>query len=655
MQDCYGWLDGQPWYESEFRTWTDAFKPFSNIVFEEHVDGEWISWPVEVPTNHGVPGDGGELPSVWEFVQRILDWMLERVEGSHLPAAATPAHGPLPADTPAWLHRMAGDVVDTDRPDPGEGAKLAVEVRALHAALRIARRLPVDPREHTADHHRGILWLLEKFMGWLLRELGEEVEKHDASRRLWMMLDFAFTCVKGLIEDGVVVHGFDHVNDIEWSDWLRKHGASASTMNSPFVRGVYDYVFGYRGGDPDHPDIEAGTCMHGLYRLLVTYKGAIFWKMQAGMGDTVFSPLYLYLKAKGVKFEFFRKVENLGLSADGRHVETIRMEKQVTLLVDEYDPLAQVRNVPSWPSEPRWETEIDGRKVLQIAEAEDLRGGKVDLESSWSPWKGVGHEELKRGEQFHQVVLGISLAGLKDVCSELIEGPHANAGFAAMCRQVETVQTLALQLWLAKPAEDLGSISPGAALTAYAQPFNTWADMSHLDRREDWPAGHHPHSIAYFCGPLKDAKTIPPYSDHDFPRVEAAAVRESARRWLDENAGHLWPKIAPEAHPNGLEWSELVDLRDRSGEQRLDAQYWRANIDPSQRYVLSVTNSSRHRLPADGSGYENLFLVGDWVKTSINAGCVEAATMAGLVAARAITGTPVSIHGEHVPVAGGPA
>ena len=36
------------------------------------------------------------------------------------------------------------------------------------------------------------------------------------------------------------------------------------------------------------------------------------------MGDVVFTPFYGVLRARGVKFAFFHRVEELRLSADGR-------------------------------------------------------------------------------------------------------------------------------------------------------------------------------------------------------------------------------------------------------------------------------------------------------------------------------------------------
>jgi uncharacterized protein with NAD-binding domain and iron-sulfur cluster len=84
------------------------------------------------------------------------------------------------------------------------------------------------------------------------------------------------------------------------------------------------------------------------------------------------------------------------------------------------------------------------------------------------------------------------------------------------------------------------------------------------------------------------------------------------------------------------------------GEQRLEAQYFRANVEPTEHYVLSVTDSTRFRLRADQSGYSNLYLTGDWTKNLINAGCIEAAVTSGMLTALAIEGKPLAIQGEAV-------
>ena len=50
--------------------------------------------------------------------------------------------------------------------------------------------------------------------------------------------------------------------------------------------------------------------------------------------------------------------------------------------------------------------------------------------------------------------------------------------------------------------------------------------------------------------------------------------------------------------------------------------------------------SDAHRLRADESGYDNLFLAGDWTDNGLNAGCIEAAVLSGLRAANAVLGRP---------------
>src|SRR5439155_16200756 len=120
--------------------------------------------------------------------------------------------------------------------------------------------LPSDTTQHPPAHHQGILWLVDRFMERLKRLVRDEIETHDAARRLWVLMDFAATHLRGLLIDGVVFRGFDFIDDWEWSDWLRKHGASELTMQSPLVRGSYDYIFGFRQWDKTLPAVAAVTC-----------------------------------------------------------------------------------------------------------------------------------------------------------------------------------------------------------------------------------------------------------------------------------------------------------------------------------------------------------------------------------------------------------
>jgi uncharacterized protein with NAD-binding domain and iron-sulfur cluster len=59
--------------------------------------------------------------------------------------------------------------------------------------------------------------------------------------------------------------------------------------------------------------------------------------------------------------------------------------------------------------------------------------------------------------------------------------------------------------------------------------------------------------------------------------------------------------------------------------------------------VLSQPGATELRFGQAESGVKALLLTGDWTRTDMNCGCVEAATSSGMLAARAISNEPASI------------
>ena len=59
-----------------------------------------------------------------------------------------------------------------------------------------------------------------------------EVERDTAWRRTWIGIDWVLTNLHGMIRDGVIERGFDAINDWDYQDWLRRHGASEMTVTS---------------------------------------------------------------------------------------------------------------------------------------------------------------------------------------------------------------------------------------------------------------------------------------------------------------------------------------------------------------------------------------------------------------------------------------
>ncbi len=295
-----------------------------------------------------------------------------------------------------------------------------------------------------------------------------------------------------------------------------------------------------------------------------------------------------------------------------------------------------MKDLPCWPSVPHYD---------QLVQGDALRTRKIDLEDFWSDWKDVGSVVLEEGVDFDIVVLGISIGAFPFVAADLAK---RDPKLATMIERVKTTQTQAFQLWLEPDLQKLGWTLGKPVLGAYVEPIDTWADMTHLIPREDWPADMTPGNLAYFCGALSDLEPVPGPSDRDYPKRQRERARTQALAFLKEDVRPLWPDATTQTDPGGIDWSLLVDPEGREGEARFDAQYWRAVTSPSERYVLSVAGSSTHRLRETGTRFSNLVLTGDYILTGISAGCVEAATMAGMQASRAICGTPTDIVGDFI-------
>jgi len=217
-----------------------------------------------------------------------------------------------------------------------------------------------------------------------------------------------------------------------------------------------------------------------------------------------------------------------------------------------------------------------------------------------------------------------------------------------MVDHVRTVATQAVQLWMEPTLEQLGWRHPSPVLDAYDDPFNTWADMSCLLPREDWRGPTRPASLAYLVGPLHEHAAPPPpgAAAAGFQQRQVEAVKARARRWLDRAAPGIWPAASRAGAVPGFDTSTLFTAGPCPDDARLDAQYIRANVAGSERYVQSLRGSTRHRLFVASCGVEGLYPVGDWLNTGINSGDVEAATITGLQAARAILGGACPIPGE---------
>ena len=154
--------------------------------------------------------------------------------------------------------------------------------------------------------------------------------------------------------------------------------------------------------------------------------------------------------------------------------------------------------------------------------------------------------------------------------------------------------------WLAEQEFD-GHV---VVVTGYAPPWDSWADMSQLLAVESGDAS----SLHYLVSTLPDDG------------------RAELDEWLDWHGHFLFAR-------DGARW----DPRDEV------MRYVRENKEGSARYVQSPPGSIGLRLRPGGSGVPNLWLAGDWTRTTLSAGSAEAAVQSGMLAARALGGHPVDI------------
>ena len=654
MKSVYGELGRHA--SQPLATWQDAFKPHNLINLMEKVDGQYLPWPVLAPVNDEVPGEGAGFPTAWEYIRRMLDGLLAEFGrwGARSAEAATGhALGKLGLqDDVSALRLHVRDAIQTDGSLSGAHAlwvsvggfvsqaarkigatagtsALQAEVGFLELAHALAHAIVPGVDESDQKDLDAIAWLLRRFSDWL-----ETVPLEDTpTRRLKQVVDFGGTIAAGLIRDGMIQPTQDwfRLDDLDFTDWLKKHGAHQRTVDSPLLQGIYDAIFST--GIP----AGAGTMIHLLLRMGFTYRGSVLWKMQAGMGDTIFGPLYTVLERRGVKFQYFHNVTALRLSADRSRIESIDIGIQATVKNGaDYQPLVDVNGLPCWPSDPLFD---------QLVEGEQLRAAQIDLENFWNGWQPVATRRLSAGVDFDECVLGISVAAFPFLCKELMDD-EANPCFGRMVDSIRTCETQALQLWLTPDLNRLGWPGDPPVVIPYLEPYDTWADMSHLLVRENWPPGHAAGHLAYLCSVLPDDEALPGPEDHGYPGRQLRRATENAKLWCRTAAWRLWPNAVMPGSPEELNWYWLVDPQNRRGEERLAAQYIRAVTSPSERYNLVAPGSSKARLRADQSGYSNLFLTGDWILTPLSAGCVEAAVMAGLQTAAAVLGKPTLIQGD---------
>jgi uncharacterized protein with NAD-binding domain and iron-sulfur cluster len=450
------------------------------------------------------------------------------------------------------------------------------------------------------------------------------------------LVDLSGAMLRGYWNDLIVPdRPFESLDSLDFRAWLLEHGATpAIVQGSSITHALYDTMFQYVDGDVARPSYAAGAALGVLTRMIGTFKGSVMWNIQAGMGEAVVAPVYDVLRANGVAFRFFRRVTRLEVA--GGAVSRIQLEVQAQVKQGDYVPtyLHPVQKLFCWPSQPFWDQLVDGDK---------LKAAGVNFESHWSAVPNPGAETLQAGVDYDQVVLAIAMGAYKPLnaepgmCADLIA---ANAGFANFVNKMDLVPSQGLQLWSGWTNEALGWTTGQAAMVSGPQYLNIWDDMSQVLRFEG-SAGA-PKTLRYITGTFKTQLHKEPSTATGTPAKALAAMREDAIAWLSNSSYVMWPKACD---GKSFRYEVLADPLNGTGVQRLDSQYLRPNIDPTECCVASTAGSTQYRLLPDQSGFGNLFLAGEATRHGFNTTTIEGAVMSGMAASRAICGQPAVIVG----------
>jgi uncharacterized protein with NAD-binding domain and iron-sulfur cluster len=633
LRQCYEELGRDP-EKCPIASWRDAlFADHFVGVMERSRSGDWLKWLAHFPPAPGLPGDPileNNPFTLRSYLSRMITLLRSLLFGTYTQQESDeePESDPSPITISTLIAKLTNllriGVLTT-------AASLSEALGVLAVAVK---SVPTYPENLVSR-------LVDEVVSNIRERLDSLVGMDEDIRYKSEVIDLVLAFMTGAVRFRLMTdpRGLSAIDGYDCREWLRMNGASERSLDSAFVRGLYDLALAYEDGDPARPGLAAGQALRGGMRMFFTYRGAFFWKMRVGMGDCVFAPFYEVLKKRGVRFEFFHRLENVKLSvaeklAPGErpYVEALEFDVQAKIeRGGEYKPLISIAGVPCWPSTPDFGQLVDGARMKE----EGWR-----FESHWDRRK-VETKTLYVARDFDFVVLGVSVGAIPYVCREILE---RDPRWRDMVANVKTVATQAFQIWMNEDMASLGWVDQPATLSAFAKPFDTWADMGHVIAWEDW--GKNPKSVAYFCNVLADPPAPADRSDAHYEARRREEVRRSAVGFLNNQIHHLWPRALRRA--GEFRWDLLADPNEPHreetpsalGESRFSWQHWVANVNPTDRYVLMLPGTLRYRISPLDHTYDNMTIAGDWTDCGYNAGCVEAAVISGRLAAHAIAQWP---------------
>lgn len=475
---------------------------------------------------------------------------------------------------------------------------------------------------------------------------------------LWTGVDTMLTIFVGLLKNRV--RDLNDLDVYDFREWLRDNGLHEAAGESwETINQVYETLFAHQNqdstrspcdqlGTPVRPaNLAAGVGVRWFLLESLGYRGAPAFRFEYSCAQTMMTPYYLALERLGAKVHFFHTVTGLEVAGSGaeRRLTRVQLQRQAEVKAGPaaYRPLV-ARDIPGnppelhdWPLDPDWSQLVDG---------EWFRDNGIDFYNAWQTTNTRATPvQLDRGDDFDLVVLGVPLGALPLIDSPLTRPtrPDADPRWKAMIDGVALTQTMSFQLWLKPPASQMIAGEPRGLLTCYAQPEPSYGDFSPLLAFEDWQQTK-PEFVAYFTGASVAGKPpLPPDCGPDYPERVQKQWQGLVDGWLREHYRAFFDGSGTPQDYAGFLDALAVEGPPLEGPARLFWQHLIADVQPSNLYVLSQQKTMSLRLGQAESGVQGLLLCGDWTRTDLNCGCVEAATTSGMLAARAISEEPRTV------------
>ncbi|HTU56787.1 MAG TPA: hypothetical protein VMF89_00105, partial [Polyangiales bacterium] len=427
LRRVYNELEHEPAAAPGFKAFDEAFEPRDLGSIMHRRLSRWNVWNMSMPRNTRTVGEapGGNIASA--------------TPGDLLRTLVCSAGSMLKE----LLSIPYGDQVAPER-DSISGRIYESVGKVLERGVRAAYGWML---EHPQPSQQAL-----RVLQAMLHSVNSVIEMTTTSYLAWHTLDYVLAALRGALAYRLRCDAdFEHpaLEAQDYRAFLRAHGLHRRSVHGPFVDVIYHAAFSYKEGDTARPTVAAGTALRLSLQAGLAYKGAAYYKMRGGMGDTVFAPLYRVLRRRGVKFAFFHRVTAYRLDPETRtRVTKIEVDVQAKSRAEQpYEPLITTtasKPCLAFPSTPL---------VEQLEAAGDLSRTDSYYDSTVAQ-----RRTLELGVDFDIVVAATPIETLHHIASELVAARPDTWG--AMVQHVTAVQTASAQLYFDRPLRELGWKQP---------------------------------------------------------------------------------------------------------------------------------------------------------------------------------------------------